>query len=1591
MNNKLLSIIAVFIGILLPMKMQAQMGDNISVPEFTFEGDNLVMTCETQGADIYYVMSEFANEEEAESLREELDVSEQNSMRTLYTQPIPVTSNVVIKAVAKMPGQVGDSDVRTLVYSYTAWHQLMEAVEYGSEVLARAQNNPDVSDDLKDHLRWLIEEGEMIYGYRGQMEDSYEAEHFTNEIMEIAHEIEELLGPVQTGPEPYAVLSQNNTVLTFYYDENKGQRNGMGVGPFQSNFGRGWNDLSNNITTVVFDATFANCTTLTSTAYWFYGCEHLMTITGINNLKTDNVTSMEAMFYGCFELPSLDLSGFNTAKVTNIEWMFLECTKLTTIYVSNGWSTANVTEGDNVFSACYALVGGAGTTYSEDKYDSSYAHIDGGRDNPGYLTDINVPYIHIPEVMLTGKVANYWYDETGTDPNGDEAIIFTLPRTPENGNIWEINVLTTFVRNQLAFTTPDGQAVNNISGEILFESNGNMVALNDGKMLMYGSENEQGEIGMVEPDLGMIRIINSEITQRLLNEPNSKYMALPVTVKAYRYGYEIPVINGSFTVLVQLEKPQEPEPYAVLSQNNTVLTFYYDTNKSNRGGFDINNYYIENDSNSPYSTITTAVFDESFAEYKPTSTAYWFQKCSLLTSIIGLENLKTDNVWNMHDMFSHCSSLTSLDLSGFKTDNLTDMTQMFDGCSGLKSLNVSGFKTDKVTTMWAVFRGCSSLTSLDVSGFKTDNVTLMTQMFYNCSSLTSLDVSGFKTDKVTRMEDLFYGCSGVTKLDVSGFKTNNATSIYGMFEHCSSLTSLDVSGFRTDKVTRIHNLFYGCSSLKTIYGSDWSTVSLEDGEGNNMFTDCNALVGGAGTHYNSSHTNYTYAHIDGGTANPGYFTDKNAPTSRELFVLSNENGMIIGSIVAPSGETERFEIVGGKEAIFNVPNGSNVNLTFRPNAGYRLADVILNGRSVRSQMPTDSTYVIQNVLENMELMATFADLPAEPYAVLSQNNTVLTFYYDEKKAERNGMSVGPINFLGDGHTDSGWDAQKGNITNVVFDASFADCTTLTSTSNWFFECSNLTTITGIENLKTDNVTDMDDMFVGCSSLTSLDVTGFNTENVSDMFGLFRGCSSLTSLDVSGFKTDKVTRMTQLFSGCSGLTSLDVSHFNTENVYSMNEMFAGCSSLTSLDVRNFKTDHVTDMIAMFMGCSGLSSLDVTGFNTENVTKMYGMFGGCSSLENIDLSNFKTDKVTIMDYMFNNCSSLRSLDLSSFDASNSSINHMFTDCSNLVYLNVRNFNKSQVSNWILFEGCVSLASIYAGNTNFTDYQFREIGNPNLLLYVNEPSQAPQGVQNVVINGVAQEIILTDVTEGNNNWFCPEPFTAEKISYTRNFSQQTEVGISRGWESIALPFTVQTITHESQGPIIPFGAQGTGKYFWLRGYSPEGLHRATVLEANTPYVISMPNNPTVYPYEYNLNGHVTFSAENTIVPATPDFEEMLITRGNITMAPIFVLVPRDEAVYAINVGQPLDRYAEGSVFTRELREVRPFEAATTHEPVNGARPKNIRIAAQPNYDITGIKTIELDEAEGTWFSIDGRQIQGQPQRKGVYLQKGKKVVIK
>ena len=147
---------------------------------------------------------------------------------------------------------------------------------------------------------------------------------------------------------------------------------------------------------------------------------------------------------------------------------------------------------------------------------------------------------------------------------------------------------------------------------------------------------------------------------------------------------------------------------------------------------------------------------------------------------------------------------------------MTDASYLFSGCSNLTSLDVSGFDTSNVTYMGWMFYGCSGLTGLDVSGFNTSNVTDMGWMFYGCSGLTSLDVSGFDTSNVTDMGQMFAGCSGLTSLDVSGFDTSNVTDMWQMFDGCSGLTSLDVSGFDTSNVTDMRWMFSGCSSLTTI-------------------------------------------------------------------------------------------------------------------------------------------------------------------------------------------------------------------------------------------------------------------------------------------------------------------------------------------------------------------------------------------------------------------------------------------------------------------------------------------------------------------------------------------------------------------------------------------------------------------------------------------------------------------------------------------------------------------------------------------------------------------------------------------------------
>jgi surface protein len=567
--------------------------------------------------------------------------------------------------------------------------------------------------------------------------------------------------------------------------------------------------------------------------------------------------------------------------------------------------------------------------------------------------------------------------------------------------------------------------------------------------------------------------------------------------------------------------------------------------------------------------------------------------------------------------FNGMENLTSITgLSYLNTSEVTDMTTMFFHCIKLKSLDLSHFNTEKVTSMQSMFSECDGLTSLDISSFNTENVTHMASMFYHCIKLTSLDVSHFNTENVTNMSGMFSECIGLTSIDVSNFNTAKVRDMGAMFSYCESLTSLDVTHFNTENVTDMWGMFSGCD-LTSLDVSNFNTAKVTNMSC--MFMGCNMII------------------LDVSNFNTAKVTDM-----KYMFEFcSNLRRIYVGSgwdTTSVSESSDMFKnckrLVGEKGTTYDANH-------------------------------TDVAYAhLDGGAGNPGYLSTVGTpLPPEAYAVFTEADCTLTFYYDNQYTSRQGI----LYDLNTGRNDPDWykDRNNSKVSIVVFDPSFADARP-TSTYSWFYGMEDLTSITGISYLNTSEVTNMDRMFYRCIKLTSLDLSRFNTENVTNMFDMFGNCTGLTSLDVSHFNTEKVTDMSYMFHNCSGLTSLDLSSFNTENVTTMKQMFYGCYGLTSLDVSNFNTEKVTNMSYMFYGCYGLTSLDVSNFNTENVTDMGYMFYYCKSLTSLDLSNFNTENVTDMSYMFGKCNSLeRIYVVSRWSTANVTLStDMFKDCTKLV---------------------------------------------------------------------------------------------------------------------------------------------------------------------------------------------------------------------------------------------------------------------------------------------------------------------------------------
>ena len=918
----------------------------------------------------------------------------------------------------------------------------------------------------------------------------------------------------------------------------------------------------------------------------------------------------------------------------------------------------------------------------------------------------------------------------------------------------------------------------------------------------------------------------------------------------------------------------------------------------------------------------------------------------------------------------------------------TTCAGFFQDCKNMTEVNLSGLNTENVTDISDMFSGCSSLTTLDLSKFNTQNATNIGFMFYGCSSLTSLDVSNFNTEKVTNMNGLFAECSGLTSLDLSNFNTQNVTYMSGIFDGCSGLTSLDLSNFDTQKVTNMDYMFDGCNKLTTIISNVNTPSALKVGTFATFANRANCTLKvpeGTRAAYAAADGWKELGKIDDGTSENEYIAEGTSGTCS--WYITKEGKLVVEPVDGVSGTLDSW------------------NFYFEYSSGYDGApwyayhEQILSAEIKDGVIATTCSGFFQDCKNMTEVNLS---------GLNTQNVTSMSLMFDGCSGLTS-LDLSSFN--------------TGNVTEM--DDMFLDCSSLTSldlskfnTQNvtsmydMFHGCSSLTTL-DVSKFNTQNVTNMSWMFYGCSALTSLDLSNFNTQNVTGMSSMFDGCSALTSLDLSKFNTENVANMFGMFLCCSGLTSLDLSNFNTQNVTYMGFMFDGCSALTSLDLSSFNTQNVTDMYAMFSDCSALTSLDLSNFNTQNVTSMRGMFYGCSSLTSLDLSNFNTENVTGMGYMFRGCSDLTTLDVSKFNTQNvTEMDGMFRGCSSLTTLDVSHFDASKCesldrmfsymynaktistpqnmksgSEYSNFPGDYNLLQLQWNSTApITQAEIAELNTSgNLIIFVPQGYEG-EDVGNIVRNGYIPEMVI----KNNMPMYTTQEFTAGKVSYTKEFTKQTYLEQSAGWETLMLPFDVKKVTSERIGEITPFHKGEGDKHFWLCGLTEQGFGKASRIKANIPYIIAMPNSD-VYIDEYNISSNVTFSAENAIVMPTANTAPYKGKRYDI-----YGTYEAKENVFTLNQQNAYDEetlkdYYPGGAFVYNAEWVRPFEAYVIPHYGNGAK-RVFPVFDEDDDDATDmyrVYGVKVQKMPDMIYDVMGRRLAAP--RKGLNIINGRKVLTK
>ena len=762
-----------------------------------------------------------------------------------------------------------------------------------------------------------------------------------------------------------------------------------------------------------------------------------------------------------------------------------------------------------------------------------------------------------------------------------------------------------------------------------------------------------------------------------------------------------------------------------------------------------------------------------------------------------------------------------LDLT--EAHSVTDLGAAFTGKSQITKFNELQYFENLTQIPRDAFMGCSSLTEVTLPE-KVE--TIGDYAFSSCSSLTTINLGYINTVGVRA----FGGCTSLRSV------TLRASTI-GMYAFlgCSGLTSVSVGAETIESYT-----FENCTSLSNLtFGS--SVKDIKEGASKNCRALTSVSIPGSVISLNGNcFEGCTYLKTVTLNAGTKYITDEAFKGCSSLKTVTLPNGLqSIGQRVFQNTSLETIDI---PSSVTNIQSNAFVDCA-------KLKLVTVNWTTpltvTASAFPdrenqtllvpegTKATYKAANVWKDFNPIAEPGDVSDFPYAIYDATAHSLTFYNDGLALSKSGTLI----YMPEGTSTPGWQDYSADITTVTFDESFTTFQP-TTTARWFNGFNELTTINGLTNLNTSQVTTMQAMFQSCFKLTQCDVSGFNTANVTNMSSMFSYCRLLPSIDVSGFNTVKVTTMYAMFQGCNVVTTLDLSSFNTAKVTDMRYMFYECSALKTIMVGSgWTTTDVTSSDDMFAACTKLVGGKGTTYNVNHRNKEYARVDGgygtpgyltdkgspyaVLSADGKTLTFYADGKLlqhTEQTYSMNDSSSdpdwidnivNKKITTVVFDASMASarptttnnwftnmnqltnitnleylntsevtrMNQMFYGCENLKSLDLSHFNTSKVTEMeLMFYECKSLTSLDLSsfNTSNVDYMGSMFYGCSSLVNLNLSSFNTSNVRYM------QEMFYgcsSLVTLNLNSFNTAKVTDMDYMFY--NCSSLTTVSVGSGWD--------------------------------------------------------------------------------------------------------------------------------------------------------------------------------------------------------------------